>query len=95
MTQKDIHLVAQTPQSTVVAEFVPSKKRAENYQSEDALEKEFIAQLQTQAYEFLTIHNETDLVHNLRLQLEKLNKYQFSDNEWKYFFESEIANSSQ
>lgn len=91
---KDINLVAQNSQSTVVAEFTPSPRKAEHYQSEDALEKEFIKQLQSQAYEHLTIHQEDDLVHNLRKQLEKLNQYEFTDAEWKYFFEKEIANTS-
>ncbi|MDD2871568.1 MAG: type I restriction endonuclease subunit R [Candidatus Gracilibacteria bacterium] len=95
MTNKDINLVAQNTQSTVVVAFTPSTKRAEQYQSEDALEKEFIAQLQTQAYEYLTIHNENDLVSNLRKQLENLNKYQFSDEEWRHFFDAEISNPSQ
>jgi type I restriction enzyme R subunit len=92
---KDINLVAQNPQSTVVAKFTPSPRKSESYQSEDALEKEFIAQLQTQAYEYITIHEEDDLVMNLRKQLEKLNTYQFTDNEWKHFFEKEIANPNQ
>ncbi len=95
MTNKDINLVAQNTQSTVVAKFTPSPRRSESYQSEDALEKEFIAQLQTQAYEYITIHEENDLVVNLRKQLEKLNNYQFTDNEWKHFFEKEIANPNQ
>jgi len=95
MTNKEIHIVAQTAQSTVVTEFTPSSRRAEQYQSEDALEKELIAQLQTQAYEYLTIREESDLVVNLRKQLEKLNNYAFTDNEWKSFFDTEIANASQ
>jgi len=95
MTNKDINLIAQNPQSTVVAEFIPSAKRAENYQSEDALEKEFIEQLQKQAYEYIKINKEEDLITNLREQLEKLNGYTFSDKEWQYFFEKEIANSKQ
>jgi type I restriction enzyme, R subunit len=95
MTNKDINLIAQSNQSTVVAEFTPSKRRAESYQSEDALEKEFIAQLQTQAYEYLKITKEEDLKTNLRKQLEKLNNYVFSDNEWKHFFDTEISNSTQ
>jgi type I restriction enzyme R subunit len=95
MTNKEINLVAQNTQSTVVAQFTPSPKRAEHYQSEDALEKEFVAQLQSQAYEYLQIHEESDLTANLRTQLEKLNKYEFSDAEWKHFFESEIANTTQ
>ena len=95
MTHKEINLVAQNPQSTVVAEFTPSPRKAEHYQSEDALEKEFVAQLQSQAYEYLPIHQEEDLVENLRTQLEKLNKYQFSHAEWESFFDKEIANPSQ
>ena len=95
MINKDIHLITQNTQSTVVTEFIPSQKRAEHYQSEDALEKEFIIQLQNQAYEYITIHKEDDLIANLRTQLEKLNKYQFSDTEWKYFFDTEIANPGQ
>lgn len=92
---KNYNLVAQNPQSTVVAKFKPSKKRAEHYQSEDALEKEFIKQLQAQAYEYLKITKEENLILNLRKQLEKLNDYEFSDKEWKYFFDSELANPNQ
>ena len=92
---QDYNLVAQNPQSTVVAKFKPSKKRAEHYQSENVLEKEFIKQLQAQAYEYLKITKEEDLVFNLRKQLEKLNDYQFTDKEWKVFFDSELANPNQ
>ena len=31
----------------------------------------------------------------MRKQLEKLNDYQFTDKEWKYFFDSELANPNQ
>jgi type I restriction enzyme R subunit len=95
MPKKDLNIVVQNPQSTVVAQFIPSAKRAEHYQSEDALEKEFVAQLQSQAYEYLQIHQEADLVINLRKQLEDLNNYQFTDNEWQHFFDKEIANINQ
>jgi len=95
MTNKDLNLIAQSNQSTVVAEFTSSPRRAEQYQSEDALEKEFISVLQNQAYEYLKITKEDDLKINLRIQLEKLNNYNFSDTEWKHFFETEIANISQ
>jgi len=95
MTKKDLNIVIQNPQSTVVAQFTPSAKRAEHYQSEDALEKEFVAQLQSQAYEYLQIRQESDLIINVRKQLEKLNNYQFTDNEWQHFFDKEIANINQ
>jgi len=46
------NLVAESTQSTVVAEYVPDKKRVAHYQSEAELEKAFIKQLESQAYEF-------------------------------------------
>jgi len=67
----------------------------ESYQSEAELEKAFIKQLQEQAYEYIKITNEEDLIFNLRKQLEKLNKYNFSDKEWDYFFKKELANPNQ
>ena len=93
---KNYNLVAQNPESTVVAEYShPYGKRAESYQSEAELEKFFIKQLQTQAYEYIKITKEEDLILNLRKQLEKLNNYTFSDKEWKHFFNSELANPNQ
>lgn len=87
-------LVAENVHSTVVSEYVSDTQRAEYYQSEDALEKAFIEQLESQAYEYLTITKEEDLVMNLRTQLEKLNDITFSDKEWKFFFETELANKN-
>lgn len=89
------NLVAQQNQSTVVGEYVLSSVREESYQSEAELERAFIKQLESQAYEYLSINSETDLVLNLRHQLEKLNNIQFSDTEWEKFFVSEIANPNQ
>ncbi|MDK2910054.1 MAG: type restriction enzyme subunit [Bacteroidales bacterium] len=88
------NLVAQNPESTVVAEFTPTYRTEKNYQSEAELEQAFIEQLQQQGYEYLSIKTETDLIQNLRLQLEILNGYRFTDNEWQHFFISEIANSN-
>ncbi len=89
------NLVAENSQSTVVAEYTPDKKRSKNYQSEAELESAFIELLKTQAYDYLTITSEDDLISNLRKQLEKLNGFEFSDSEWSQFFESEIANPNQ
>jgi len=86
------NLVAESPESTVVAEYTAAYRTAKSYQSEAELEKEFIKQLESQAYEYLQISSEEDLVNNLRKQLEKLNNYTFSDAEWENFFNSEISN---
>lgn len=89
------NLVAENTQSTVVSEYTPDGVRVAHYQSEADLERAFIKQLETQAYEYVTITSEDDLALNLRKQLEKLNDFEFTDNEWTHFFESEIANSNQ
>lgn len=87
------NIVAQSNESTVVTEYKPQEKRADAYQSEAELEKEFIRLLCELGYEYLTIHKEKDLIDNLRAQLEKLNDYQFSDDEWNRFFHEVLANS--
>lgn len=87
------NIVAQSSESTVVTEYKPQAKRSDAYQSEAELEKEFIRLLVELGYERLTIHKEKDLITNLRLQLEKLNNYAFSDSEWDRFFTEVLANS--
>lgn len=89
------NLVAESTQSTVVSEYVPDSRRVANYQSEADLERAFLEQLKKQAYEYITITSENDLILNLRRQLEKLNSYSFTDLEWDRFFVSEIANPNQ
>ncbi len=92
---EQIDLISQNTQSTVVAEYErPAKERETGYQSEAELEREFIAQLQRQGYEFLPIHNEAELMANLRKQLERLNDITFTDGEWQRFFKGEIAKES-
>ena len=92
---KKYNLVAENSQSTVVGEYVADGVRVAHYQSEADLERAFIKQLETQAYEYLPITSEADLVLNLRKQLEKINEFTFTDSEWEQFFTSEIANPNQ
>jgi len=98
-TNHSYNLVAENPHSTVVAEYVAEystqKNRAEFYQSEAQLEKAFIKQLESQAYDYLPITDEDSLKKNLRTQLEKLNNFTFSEREWEQFFVSELANPNQ
>jgi type I restriction enzyme R subunit len=84
--------IAVSNESTVVAQYIPEGMvRETSYQSEDALEKEFIKQLERQAYEYLRINSEDQLLQNLRRQIEALNDINFSESEWKRFFESAIS----
>lgn len=94
-TNNKYNLVAENTQSTVVSEYTPDGVRVAHYQSEADLEKAFIKQLETQAYEYLKITSEDDLVLNLRKQLEKLNNFTFTDSEWDRFFKGEISNPNQ
>lgn len=88
------NIVAQSNESTVLTEYKPTSTRSDAYQSEAALEQEFIRLLQEQGYEYIKIHKEADLIANLRLKLEQLNSYSFTENEWERFFKDSIANQN-
>lgn len=88
------NIVAATTENTVVTSYEPVKNRSDSYQGETALEQEFIHQLTQQGYEYL-IHQEADLIANLRRQLETLNGYQFTDSEWERFLSDAIANPNE
>jgi len=90
------NIVASTDEATVVAEYAAEYTvRSEKYQSELELEGEFIRLLTSQGYEYITIHNEATLVANLRRQLEILNDFTFTENEWRKFFTECIANTNE
>ena len=76
MTQYNI--IAENEEYTVVSEYETVYGAPDQYQSEAALEKDFIKTLTEQGYEYLPIHEEKDLVNNLRVQLERLNNYTFT-----------------
>lgn len=87
--------IAVSTESTVVAQFVPDDKKAESYQSEADLEREFINILESQEYEYLSITTEQNLIANLRANLEALNGITFTDSEWTRFFTEKIAGANE
>ena len=87
-------VVLMSGEATVVAEYVPDVRAEQGYQSEADLEAEFIRLLQAQAYEYLPITTEADLVTNLRTQIEALNDVVLTDAEWKRFFTTVIASAN-
>ncbi|MBS5824456.1 MAG: type I restriction endonuclease subunit R [Clostridium argentinense] len=90
------NIVASTDEATVVAEYAAEYNvRPEKYQSEAELEREFIRQLTSQGYEYISVHNEASLIENLRKQLELLNDFSFTDSEWDRFFTECIANTNE
>lgn len=88
---QSIELIAITSENTVVAELDVASIRSKSYESESELEKAFVALLQDQAYEYLGITDETGLIANLKVQIEKLNKVTFTDTEWERFFVESIS----
>mgnify|MGYP000939070927 CR=1 FL=1 len=86
--------VVLTNESTVVGLYEPEETDRAGYQSEAELEAAFIRQLQAQAYEYVSFASEDELVANLRTQLEALNDYTFTDEEWERFFAQSIRTRS-
>lgn len=84
-------MISENTESTVVAEFEAGDYSSAQYQSEAAMEADFIERLQRQAYEYLPIKCEADLIANLRTQIEKLNQMQFTDKEWTAFFKQHLG----
>ena len=88
------NVVMEMNDSTVVTEYEPIKRKSDSYQSEQALENEFIRMLTEQGYDYLEIHDSESLIKNLRTQLEIVNDYKFTDSEWNRFFNDSIANNN-
>lgn len=82
------------PESTVIDQYDAPTSLQTEYQSEADLECEFIKLLESQAYEYVAIHTEQDLIENLRSKLEELNNIAFTDREWDRFFSTSIASNN-
>ena len=89
------NIIAENENYTIVSDYQAIYRKSDKYQTEAQLEKEFIKTLTEQGYEYLAIHTEQDLVDNLRMQLQRLNDYTFTDSEWKRFFNDVIANQNE
>lgn len=89
------NIVIESNEVTVVSEYTPDKRRSTDYQSETALEQDFIKRLVEQGYEYIQIHDEFELIMNVRKQLELLNNYKFSDTEWSHFFAQILSSKNE
>ena len=89
------NIIAATTESTVVSEYIPEPRKSDAYQSEAALEKEFIRLLEGQGYEYIQVRSEAELIQNLRRQLEALNRMTFTEEEWKRFFKNNLAGANE
>ena len=83
--------IAETQNYIVLDNYTKLSKVSEapaTYQSENALEREFIEDLVEQGYEYLPqLTTPEALLANVRTQLQNLNSVTFSDAEWQRFVE--------
>ena len=85
----DYKTSAESKNFIVLDKYTKEWRINESYQSEDALERELIQDLQNQGYEFLPDLNTPEvLLANVRVQLQALNSVQFTDGEWLRFVET-------
>jgi type I restriction enzyme R subunit len=80
--------IAETNRFIVLDRYDKDCKLCESYQSEDALERELIADLLNLGYTFDGLNSPEKLLANVRVQLQNLNNVQFTDAEWSRFVET-------
>jgi len=91
----DYKTIAESKNFIVLDKYTKDWQVAENYQSEDDLERELIQDLVNQGYEFLPgLNNPEAMLANVRVQLQGLNSVEFSDGEWVRFVESYLDKPS-
>lgn len=80
--------IAESKNFIVLDKYTKQDQVAESYQSEDALERELIQDLQNQGYEFVPgLNSPEKMLANVRVQLQALNNVQFVEGEWLRFVE--------
>ncbi len=82
----DYKTIAESKSFIVLDKYTKEYQVAESYQSEDALERELIEDLQNQGFEYVPGLNSPDkLLANVRIQIQNLNNAEFTDGEWLRF----------
>ena len=77
--------IAEMTNGIILANYEKILQVQETYQSEAELEESMIKNLVLQGYEKYNGKTSNDLYKNLKIQIEKLNKVTFTDEEWKRF----------
>lgn len=91
----EYNTIAESNNFIVLDKYTKALQVKEAYQSEYALEAEFITDLQNQGYEYLPDLNTLDkMLANVRGQLQALNRVQFLDSEWQRFVENYLDKPS-
>ncbi len=87
--------IAELNHFIVLDKYTKCVQISEGYQSEYDLEREFIADLTNQGYEYQSdLTTPEKMLANVRVQLQALNKVQFTDSEWQRFVIEYLDNPS-
>jgi len=87
--------IAESNNFIVLDKYTKCVQISEAYQSEYDLEREFITDLSNQGYEYQPdLTTPEKMLANVRVQLQTLNKAQFSDSEWQRFVIEYLDNPS-
>lgn len=87
--------IAETNRFIVLDRYDKDWKLMESYQSEDALERELIQDLENLGYTFeRELNTPAKLLANARTQLQALNNIQFTETEWSRFVETYLDRPS-
>ena len=79
-------VIAETNEGILLAEYQPEYRTDREFQSEADLERQLLTDLVNGLnYERLAIHTSAELLENAKIQIEKLNKINFTDAEWQRF----------
>ncbi len=80
--------IAETKNFIVLDRYDQDRVVNEDYQSEDALEREFIQDMENQGYAYAEdVCSPEAMLANVREQLQELNDVKFTDEEWQRFLE--------
>jgi type I restriction enzyme R subunit len=87
--------IAETNRFIVLDRYDKPSILAETYQSEDALERELVRDLENLGYTFERgLNTPEKLLANVRIQLQALNNLQFTESEWSRFVETYLDRPS-
>lgn len=87
--------ITETPNFIILDKYENIAQESRSHQSEAQLEKEFIADLVSQGYEYRTdLNSQQKLLNNVREQLQSLNNVTFTDEEWRRFVEEYLNKPS-
>lgn len=77
--------IAEMTSGIILANYEKTESVQDTYQTEEQLEQNLINNLVSQGYERFFVTSNDDLYKNLKNQIERLNKIEFTESEWKRF----------